>query len=72
MEIFHHLPGYKSAYNLVSLSACLGASLGPYDQGGIANLHKWESVSNCVHKLTNQRLYIQCYKSLEGHTCEDL
>ncbi|KAJ9544625.1 hypothetical protein OSB04_024332 [Centaurea solstitialis] len=40
MEMFHHLPGYKSAYNLVSLSACLGASLGPCDQGGIANLHK--------------------------------
>ncbi|KAJ9544593.1 hypothetical protein OSB04_024300 [Centaurea solstitialis] len=30
------------------------------------------SVSNYVQKLTNQRLHIQCYKTLEGHTCEDL
>ncbi|KAJ9566495.1 hypothetical protein OSB04_002461 [Centaurea solstitialis] len=36
---FYHLPGYKGAYNLVSLSACLGASLGPCHQSGIANLH---------------------------------
>ncbi|KAJ9542608.1 LOW QUALITY PROTEIN: hypothetical protein OSB04_029114 [Centaurea solstitialis] len=44
MEMFYHLPDYKSAYNLVSLSACLGASLGPCHQSGIANLHKWESI----------------------------
>ena len=48
MEMFYHLSGYKSSCNLVSLSACLGASLGPCDQDGIANLHKWESVSNYV------------------------
>ncbi|KAJ9541701.1 hypothetical protein OSB04_028207 [Centaurea solstitialis] len=39
LRTFYHLPGYKGAYNLVSLSACLGASLGPCHQSGIANLH---------------------------------
>ncbi|KAJ9549873.1 hypothetical protein OSB04_022416 [Centaurea solstitialis] len=43
--MYYHLSGYKSSCNLVSLSACLGASLGPCDQDGIANLHKWESVN---------------------------
>ncbi|KAJ9549328.1 hypothetical protein OSB04_021871 [Centaurea solstitialis] len=42
--MFYHQSGYKSSCNLVSLSACLGVSLGPCNQGGIDNLHKWESV----------------------------
>ncbi|KAJ9556550.1 hypothetical protein OSB04_011164 [Centaurea solstitialis] len=29
------------------------------------------TVSNYAQKLTNQRLHIQCYKTFEGHTCED-
>ncbi|KAJ9552032.1 hypothetical protein OSB04_016077 [Centaurea solstitialis] len=33
-----------------------GASLGLCNQGGIANLHKWESVSDYVQKLTNHFL----------------
>ncbi|KAJ9536631.1 hypothetical protein OSB04_un000180 [Centaurea solstitialis] len=52
---FYHLPGYKGAYNLVSLSACLGASLGPCHQSGIANLHKWESVGIIVPGLDPAR-----------------
>ena len=48
MEHLYHQSGYKSSCNLVSLSACLGASLDLYNQGGIANLHKWESVKDYV------------------------
>ncbi|KAJ9541391.1 hypothetical protein OSB04_027897, partial [Centaurea solstitialis] len=52
--MYYYLSGYKSSCNLVSLSSCLGASLGSCGQDGIANLHKWESVSNYVQKLTNE------------------
>ncbi|KAJ9545544.1 LOW QUALITY PROTEIN: hypothetical protein OSB04_025251 [Centaurea solstitialis] len=43
-----------------------------YDWEILYHPGKTNVVSNYVQKLTNQRLHIQCYKTLEGHSCEDL